>query len=199
MDAGRLEIATLLIEHGADVDARLGTAFGGGGGETALIEAAQGGKAAMLSLLIENKADLDAQDQYGQTALHRAAFNGMLLIVQLLVQAGCKTDIKDVEGILAVQKTPHCPPCPCFWFAASPCSRVQPSALQRYRFRLPVTSGYESGTDCSHAIFSYAHLCSPSTIPTPLTTLNLQSHTSSSVFPLNHPYGNNLNIPTGKP
>jgi ankyrin repeat protein len=104
----------MLLEHGADVDARLGTVFGGGGGETALIEAAQEGKATMLSLLIENKADLDAQDQYGQTALHRAAFNGMLLIVQLLVQAGCKTDIKDGEGILAVQRILHSPPCPCY-------------------------------------------------------------------------------------
>ena len=214
-------MATLLIEHGAGVDARLpGTAIGGGWGQTALIEAAQEGKAAMLSLLIENKADLDAQDQYGQTALHRAAFNGMLLVVQLLVQAGCKTDIKDVEGILAVQKTPHWPPCPCYWFAFSPCSGVQPSALQRYPFRYRLQSRHlqlcysaltlndpkQSRTPNvfqallrSHSATldlqsdSSSSVLSPYTIPGPLTTVNPSSHSSSSLFPLNHPYGNNLN------
>ena len=60
----------LLLEHKADVNARIG------GGLTALHYAADRGHKAVVRLLLEHKADVDAKEGGGRTALHWATDRG---------------------------------------------------------------------------------------------------------------------------
>ncbi len=65
--SGHAEVAKLLIDRGADVNAA--DSFGG---TTALIDAVMVGNGPVLRLLIETGADLDHQNQVGRTALDQA-------------------------------------------------------------------------------------------------------------------------------
>ena len=60
---GYLDIARLLVEKGADVDARDDT------GVTALMNAAWDQRLELVEFLIEKGADVNARDQDGKTAL----------------------------------------------------------------------------------------------------------------------------------
>jgi ankyrin repeat protein len=62
---GMLAAAVLLMDHGADVNARHG-------GVTPLHKAAYNGLTEMTALLLERGADVNAVDQYGNTPLHLA-------------------------------------------------------------------------------------------------------------------------------
>lgn len=78
------EMAALLLDQGH-------AAINGGAGilnETALHAAARRGDTAMVRLLLEHKADINATDKSGFTPLLNAAEKGYLAIVAILVQQG---------------------------------------------------------------------------------------------------------------
>jgi len=88
---GNAEIADLLIEHGAELEA-----VSEQEGSRALHLAAQFGDAAMVLLLLDRGADIGARDGYQRTPLFRAASGGNEDVVRLLLDRGA--DIEATEG-----------------------------------------------------------------------------------------------------
>jgi serine/threonine-protein phosphatase 6 regulatory ankyrin repeat subunit B len=78
-DNGHVEIVRLLLQNGAEVNAR------GVWDMTPLHEAACNGHIDILHLLVENGANLEAQDNTGWRALHFAACNRRLPFIQELL------------------------------------------------------------------------------------------------------------------
>jgi ankyrin repeat protein len=76
---GHVEIARLLLQNGAEVDAK------SYGGYTPLHCAAEQGNVDILHLLVENGANLEAQSNDGWRALHHAAWWGNLRFIQELI------------------------------------------------------------------------------------------------------------------
>ncbi|MGB8367216.1 MAG: ankyrin repeat domain-containing protein, partial [Candidatus Babeliales bacterium] len=81
-----IELATLLIEHNANVNRQ------GRHGRTALMEASERGNAKLATLLIKHKADVNPQDNFGETALMGAAQRYNKDIVKLLLENGANPD-----------------------------------------------------------------------------------------------------------
>ncbi|PIK40842.1 putative IQ motif and ankyrin repeat domain-containing protein [Apostichopus japonicus] len=67
-------------------------------GNTPLSEAASGGSATTLQLLLERGADVNSQGQFKRTPLYRAAFAGHLEAVQLLLQSGADPRLYASDG-----------------------------------------------------------------------------------------------------
>jgi hypothetical protein len=86
------DIAKLLLEHGADVNAK--DKYGG----TPLHRAVLTEDADVVTLLLEHGADVNAKDKYGGTPLHLAAAKGHADIARLLLEHGADPSIKDNEG-----------------------------------------------------------------------------------------------------
>lgn len=63
-----------------------------------LHSAADRGSERILKLLIEHKADIDAEDFRGMRALHRASIRGHLDVVKLLLASGAEMEIADENG-----------------------------------------------------------------------------------------------------
>jgi ankyrin repeat protein len=59
-----------------------------GNGQTALYWAAKGGHPAVMQLLLENGADIEAKNSKGWTPLHSAAGRGNEAVVYLLLEKG---------------------------------------------------------------------------------------------------------------
>ena len=78
---GHLDVAELLIERGATVDAKDRHNF------TPLMYASAEGNSAMVELLLQNTADLYLQNNNDETALHSAADNGHPDVVAILIGA----------------------------------------------------------------------------------------------------------------
>lgn len=89
---GFTEIATHLIETGADVNATSKQ------GITPLIGAAMNGHADLVALLATKNANLDqlSEMQYKENALHLAARNGYTAVIEALLKAGA--DVNALEG-----------------------------------------------------------------------------------------------------
>jgi hypothetical protein len=85
---GYADVARLLLEHGADVNARDDL------GDTPLHEAAHG-HVDVVRLLLEHGADVNARDKNGQTPLHEAASWG---VVRLLPDHGADVNTRDKNG-----------------------------------------------------------------------------------------------------
>ncbi len=96
--AGRLEVASLLLDAGAKVDA--GTIQGW----TALMDATRKGHANVARLLIERGADVNAVAGAGErgggtsTALHVAAQKGHLGVARMLLDHGAQIDAQLTDG-----------------------------------------------------------------------------------------------------
>lgn len=84
------EIAEVLLDHGADVNA--------GDSITPLIAAARAGHAGMVSLLLDRGADIEARGEAGQTALMQAVRAGQMDIAVLLVERGADAGAKEGKG-----------------------------------------------------------------------------------------------------
>jgi ankyrin repeat protein len=80
---GYTEIASLLIESGADVNAHCYY-----GGDTALMVASRYGHQEVTELLIEEGADVNAQSEWNSTALMLASSYGHTEVTKLLLEAG---------------------------------------------------------------------------------------------------------------
>ena len=89
---GDINSVKVLIERGADVDARNWL------GRTALHEAVLYKHIEIAKMLIENGADVDAKDKWERTALHAAAKEGTIEIAKILIEKGADVDAKDIDG-----------------------------------------------------------------------------------------------------
>ncbi|ELT90081.1 hypothetical protein CAPTEDRAFT_55409, partial [Capitella teleta] len=67
-------------------------------GNTPLSEAASGGNADTVKLLVDNGADLNSRGQFDRTPLYRAAFAGHLEAVQMLLQSGADPRLYANDG-----------------------------------------------------------------------------------------------------
>jgi hypothetical protein len=76
---GHVEIARLLLQNGAEVNARSNNGY------TPLHSASIFGQVDILHLLVENGANLEAQANDGRRALHFAAIHGNLPFIQELI------------------------------------------------------------------------------------------------------------------
>ncbi|GMG13698.1 unnamed protein product [Aspergillus oryzae] len=63
-----------------------------------LISAARKGNGAIVTLLLENNADIDSRDESGQTPLSWAAENGHEAVVRLLLENNADIDSRDENG-----------------------------------------------------------------------------------------------------
>lgn len=91
--AGELEIARLLVERGARVNARHREA-----GSTPLHYAVITNHAAVVEFLLDKGADLQATYQSGSTPLHLAANRGYAGIAGLLIARGAEVNRADAGG-----------------------------------------------------------------------------------------------------
>jgi ankyrin repeat protein len=90
---GQLDIATALIEGGADVNKP---------GWAPLHYAATKGHVAMIELLLENDAYIDAESPNQSTPLMMAAMYGTAESVKVLLEAGADPSIKNEQGLTAI-------------------------------------------------------------------------------------------------
>jgi len=89
---GHIDVARLLIEHGADVAAQSEH------GTTPLHLASFGGHVGLSRLLIEYGADAAAQSNDGTTPLHRASFGGHADMARLLIEHGADAAAQSNDG-----------------------------------------------------------------------------------------------------
>jgi ankyrin repeat protein len=73
-------VARLLLEHGADINAKATTHFDG----TPLHLAAEQGRVEIVHVLLQNGADVSMKDDRGRTALQVASDRGHAEVVKLL-------------------------------------------------------------------------------------------------------------------
>jgi len=92
------ETARVLVEEGADVNARSRNAMG----VTPLHSAVASRTPPIVELLLESGADVNAIQHGGFTALHGAAFAGDLEIAGMLVRAGGDPLLKTDDGKTAL-------------------------------------------------------------------------------------------------
>ena len=133
-EAGHANIISLLIEHGADIEARSKSINGGtplnraawdgrleigqylldhgadinardSQHHTPLIHAAVEGKVEFARVLLERGAEINARSNYGGSALSRAAQYGYTQVVRLLLEHGADANECDYRGRTASQVT----------------------------------------------------------------------------------------------
>jgi ankyrin repeat protein len=89
---GHLEVARVLIKHGADAAAQTVD------GRTPLHEASSWGHMELARLLIENGADAAAQDRDGETPLHEVSSWGHVELARLLIEQGVDVAAHTKDG-----------------------------------------------------------------------------------------------------
>ena len=95
-DTGKLQIARLLIDRRAVVDAR------GPDGQTALHRAASRGQLPAVDLLVLRRASVNAVDVAGMTPLHLAAKEGHIRVAARLLEAGANVRLAAKNGATAL-------------------------------------------------------------------------------------------------
>ncbi len=95
--AGSVACAKLLLDHGAEVDARNKAR------RTPLHLAAESGRQESVKLLARAGADLDAQDRKGRTPLHRATYEGHADAAEVLLAEGADTTKLNNSGKTALE------------------------------------------------------------------------------------------------
>jgi len=97
--AGDAKIVKLLLDAGADVNARSTTLS-----DTALASAAQLGNPETVRLLVQAGADIEARDGSGWTPLFNAALSRNSEIVQMLLTAGADVNARTSAGWTALKE-----------------------------------------------------------------------------------------------
>ncbi len=92
--SGNLEIALLLLDRGANVNAARG-----GDGQTPLHVAASNGREEMIRLLLARGAEISATTKEGFTPLHEAATHQRVAVAALLLDAGADVNAAGKAGI----------------------------------------------------------------------------------------------------
>jgi hypothetical protein len=104
VSAGHLDILSLLVDHGADVDGRDRL------GQTPLHRASSNGKVEAGQCLLDCGADIKARDNDRWTPLFHAAFQGHLEFTRMLIERGAEIDARDTLGttpLYRVVQTDH--------------------------------------------------------------------------------------------
>jgi len=94
------EVAEALLAAGAEVNAV--TQFNRSGMEpakTALMKAAQGGRLAIVELLLAHGADTEMRDSEGRSALIDAAASGHAEVARVLVEAGARVGLVEAAAL----------------------------------------------------------------------------------------------------
>jgi ankyrin repeat protein len=91
-----LQVANLLVQHGADVRAKSRM------GDTPLMFAAAVNSTDLATEMLNRGADVNAQNASGQTALMAAAAHGYLSTVEMLLTRGARADIRAKDGKTAL-------------------------------------------------------------------------------------------------
>jgi ankyrin repeat protein len=91
---GQRELAEKMIKKGADVNKT---------GWTPLHYAASAGQTAVVALLLENHAYIDAESPNGSTPLMMASMYGTPDVVSLLLEEGADPSLKNQQGLTAVE------------------------------------------------------------------------------------------------
>lgn len=94
--AGRLDVARLLINAGADVNVVDVE------GATALMFASSNGHRTFAELLLERGADIGVANRAGDTALHGATRRGSIDVIALLVEHGANVEARNDKGQTAL-------------------------------------------------------------------------------------------------
>jgi ankyrin repeat protein len=89
---GRIEIVQMLIDAGADVNAKDDS------DSTPLYVAAEFGKTEIARMLIGAGVDVNMKNVIGSTPLHEAAHNGRVKIAHMLIDAGANVNVQDGDG-----------------------------------------------------------------------------------------------------
>ena len=97
---GHVDVAQVLLDHGADANARVGT------GAMPLHWASRNGNLKIVQLLLEHGAIVNATD-YNIPPLRLALDSGNLEVVRLLLDHGADVHIRDNEGLTLLQKATH--------------------------------------------------------------------------------------------
>ncbi|MDB4635335.1 ankyrin repeat domain-containing protein [bacterium] len=103
---GGKEVTELLIENGADVNAKSGKSLYFAGDSTPLHTAMLGGNRDVADVLIANGADVNVKEEYGMTPLHIAAYFGHKEIAELLIAEGADVNAKSRGGHMRMPMTP---------------------------------------------------------------------------------------------
>jgi ankyrin repeat protein/CHAT domain-containing protein len=93
---GLLEVATILIEQGIDVNQKFGV------GTAALHEACKNGYYDLAKLLIDKKAEVNSLAKGNNTPLMYAAYNNQTRICKLLLDNGANLNQQNAEGKTAL-------------------------------------------------------------------------------------------------
>ena len=99
---GQLEVAAVLLEHGAAVNAEAANPTR----VQPLHSAAAGGHAAIAALLLERGADPDARQEGGFAPLHSAAARGDQVTARLLLEHGATRDLPADDGRRPIDLAP---------------------------------------------------------------------------------------------
>jgi Ankyrin repeats (3 copies) len=97
-DAGYANIMSLLIEHGADMEARSRSVNDG----TPLNRAAWNGSLEIGQYLLDRGADVNARDRYLRTPLMNAVYIGHVEFARMLLERGAVIDAQNMWGRTAL-------------------------------------------------------------------------------------------------
>jgi ankyrin repeat protein len=98
VSAGHLDISSLLLDHGADVDGRDRL------GRTPLHRASSNGKVEAGQCLLDRGADIKARDKDHWTPLFHAASQGHLEFTRMLIERGAEIDARDTPGMTPLHR-----------------------------------------------------------------------------------------------
>ncbi|MCB0593921.1 MAG: ankyrin repeat domain-containing protein [Phaeodactylibacter sp.] len=93
-NTGNTKLASLLLEQGADVQARRKGYYG----STALMEIATANDTAMARLLLASGADVHRRDTFGDPAINWAAYYGHISFTRLLLEQGADWQVASRHG-----------------------------------------------------------------------------------------------------